>query len=99
MDCLAAQLANFLRRDVGQVQMRDVDIRLEGRVVCLVEEGTHAIDAIEQRQRKRFELERDRKPQRLRMVREPPTVVECRPPLFGGRNDFAVPDVLAQDKQ
>ncbi len=68
-------------------------------MIRLVEESSHSLDAIEQRQGKGFELQRNLQPQRRGVVGQSAAILDARPPLLGGWYHLAVPDVLTEHEE
>ena len=53
------QPADFLGRHARQHQVRDVDVGLHVRQIHVVQKADHRVDVVDQRQRKRLQLEHD----------------------------------------
>src|SRR5262249_41023547 len=84
---------------VRQMQVRDVDIRLHGRVVNLAQETKHAVHVVDERELERLQLQGDLQAQFRRMLAQAADIAGTRLPLVGRGNHLSLPDVLAQDQE
>jgi len=68
-------------------------------MIAFVHEADHSIHAVEQAQAERLEFEGDVYVLPVGVIAEAAAAFETPLPLGFGRNDLALPDVLAQDEQ
>ena len=79
--------------------MADIDVCADARVRAFVNEANHGIDAVEQTEAERFKFEGDIDSYFVSVISEAAAGFEAPLPLRGGWNDFALPDVFAEDEE
>ena len=95
----AGQFLDVVERRAGEVQVRDVGVRANGRVADLVDEACEFVDVLEQCLLERLELEHDLEALRLRIFAGLLNHVLGHVPDRVFRENLAIPVVLPDDEQ
>src|ERR1041385_8964495 len=99
MDGLALELAQVGGARVGEHEMADVDVGPDARMIALVHETHHLVDVVEQAQAERFQFEREVDVASVGIIPQRAARLQAPLPLRLGRDDFALPNVFAEDEQ
>src|SRR5208282_843152 len=99
VDRLAAQPAHLLGTRSGQYEVGDIDVRLDGWMIHVVEEPDHALDVVEHGQLERLQFEGDLQVEIGRVLGQLAHVAHARPPLLGRSDYLSFPNVLAENEQ
>lgn len=99
VDGFAFQFRQVGGAAVRKDEMADIDVGADARMIALVNEAGHGVDAVEEAEAKGLELEGDVDAPGVGVIANAAASLEAPLPLGGGRNDFALPDVFAEDEQ
>ena len=99
MNSFVFELLDVRRRRVRKNQMADVDVGAHTRMAAFVDKTNHGVDVVEQAQTERLQFESNIDILLLSIIAETPTGFDAPLPLGRCRNDFALPDVFAQNEQ
>lgn len=99
VDGFAFKLFEFSGAGVGKHQMADVDVGFDAGVIAFINEANHFMDVVEEAEAERFEFEGDVDAFFVSIIAEAAASFDAPAPLVGGRNDFTLPDILAEDEK
>src|SRR5262249_37826314 len=99
MDGFAFELSQIGRASVRQDKVTDVDVGPHAQMGALVHKTCHRVNAVEQAQTERLELECDVDVLFVGVIAKDAAGLDSPVPLLGRRDDFALPDVFAQDEE
>src|SRR2546421_8213687 len=99
MNGFSFEMAKLGRTGIGEDEMADVDIGANAWMGAVIDEACHGLDAVQEAQTKRLEFERDIDLLFIGVIANPAAGFKCPIPLRFGRDDFALPHVLAENEQ
>src|SRR2546423_3965807 len=99
MNGFVLELLDISGRRIRKDQVANIDSRAHARMAALIDEANHGVEVIQQAQTKWLQFESDVDILLLCIIAETPAGFDAPLPLGGRRNDFALPDVFAENQQ
>ena len=99
VDGFALELLHLGGAGVGQDQVADVDVGPDARMAALIDETDHAGNAVQEAEAERLQFEGNVDAAFVGVIAQTAAGFQAPIPLRLGRDDFALPDIFAQDDE